>query len=80
MNPRADAPCVEVVETIAQLLEEAIRASGNRQVRRRVFPGVNHHFQRDPVGAREGYDRLPNQHLAPEVLSALCTWLRPTLR
>ncbi len=64
----------------AVLLERAIREGGNRRVERHLFPGVNHHFQRDPVGAREGYDRLPTQDLAPEVLDTLCTWLRATLR
>jgi dipeptidyl aminopeptidase/acylaminoacyl peptidase len=63
----------------AAMLERAIRAGGNRRVERRMFPGVNHHFQRDPVGAREGYDRLPVQALAPEVLDTLCRWLRKTL-
>ena len=47
---------------------------------RRLFPDVNHHFQRDPVGARAGYDRLPTQDLAPEVLKALCDWLPRALR
>jgi dienelactone hydrolase len=64
----------------AGLLEQAIRENGNRRVERTLFPGVNHHFQRDPVGAREGYDRLPTQDLAPEVLAALCSWLTATLR
>jgi uncharacterized protein len=64
----------------AVLLERAIREGGNRRVERRLFPGVNHHFQRDPVGAREGYDRLPTQDLAPEVLDTLCAWLGSTLR
>jgi dipeptidyl aminopeptidase/acylaminoacyl peptidase len=64
----------------AVLLERAIRDGGNREVTRRLFPGVNHHFQRDPIGAREGYDRLPTQDLAPEVLDALCSWLGATLR
>jgi uncharacterized protein len=64
----------------ARLLEEAVRAAGNGRVERRAFPGVNHHFQRDPIGAREGYDRLPTQDLAPEVLEALCAWLVKTLR
>jgi len=64
----------------ALLLERAIRENGNRRVERRLFPGVNHHFQRDPVGAREGYDRLPSQALAPEVLAALCSWLPASLR
>jgi dipeptidyl aminopeptidase/acylaminoacyl peptidase len=63
----------------ARRLEEAIRAGGNRRVERRLFPGVNHHFQRDPDGARAGYDRLPTQDLAPEVLQALCDWLPGTL-
>jgi dipeptidyl aminopeptidase/acylaminoacyl peptidase len=62
------------------MLERAIREGGNRRVERHLFPGVNHHFQRDPVGAREGYDHLPTQDLAPEVLQTLCTWLRATLR
>ncbi len=57
-----------------------IRAGGNHRVERRLLPGVNHHFQSDPIGAREGYDRLPTQQLAPEVLFALCSWLRAALK
>lgn len=64
----------------ARLLEVAIRENGNRRVERRLFRGVNHHFQRDAIGAREGYDRLPSQKLAPEVLATLCSWLRAALR
>ena len=64
----------------ARILEREIRAGGNRRVERRTFPGVNHHFQRDPIGAREGYDRLPTQDLAPEVLAALCAWLPRAMR
>lgn len=64
----------------ARMLERAILESGNRRVARQLFPGVNHHFQRDPIGAREGYDRLPDQRLAPEILTALCSWLRISLR
>ena len=63
----------------ARILERAIREAGNRQVELRLFPGVNHHFQHDPVGAREGYDELPTQDLASEVLEALCSWLSATL-
>jgi dienelactone hydrolase len=64
----------------ARLLERTIREAGNPKVELRLFPGVNHHFQHDPVGAREGYDKLPTQDLAPEVLDTLCSWLRTTLR
>jgi hypothetical protein len=63
----------------ARLLEEAVRSNGNSRVDRREFPGLNHHFQRDPIGAREGYDRLPTQDLAPEFLDALCAWLGATV-
>jgi dipeptidyl aminopeptidase/acylaminoacyl peptidase len=59
----------------ARLLEEAIRGGGNQRVTVRFFDRVNHHFQRDPVGAREGYDRLPTQDLAPEFLEAISDWL-----
>ena len=64
----------------ARLLEDAIRAGGNRRVERKLFPGVNHHFQRDPIGAREGYDLLADQKLAADVLETLCRWLGRTLR
>jgi dienelactone hydrolase len=64
----------------SRMLEDAIRGAGNRRVERRLFPGVNHHFQRDRVGAREGYDRLPTQDLAPEVLHGLCSWLGAAFR
>lgn len=63
----------------ARLLERAIREGGNDKVEVRLLPGVNHHLQRDPVGAREGYGTLPTQDLAPEVLDALCSWLGATL-
>jgi peptidoglycan/xylan/chitin deacetylase (PgdA/CDA1 family) len=45
----------------------------------RMFDNVNHHFQRDAVGARDGYDRLPVQALSQEVLAALGDWLGETL-
>lgn len=63
----------------ALLLERTIRRAGNRRVEVRTFEGVNHHFQKDPVGAREGYDRLPTQDLAPEVLRELCAGLAHAL-
>jgi len=59
----------------ARLLEQAIRGGGNQRVTVRFFEQVNHHFQRDPVGAREGYDLLPTQDLAPEFLEAISEWL-----
>lgn len=59
----------------SELLAKTIRAAGNDAVELVVFADLNHHFQRDAVGAREGYDTLANQAVAPEVLAALCSWL-----
>jgi uncharacterized protein len=63
----------------ASMLAEAMRAGGNARVTVRMLEGVNHHFQRDAVGARDGYDRLPVQALAPEALDAMGQWLEATL-
>lgn len=59
----------------ARTLSRTLREAGNAAVTLRFFPEVNHHFQHDPVGAREGYDHLPTQDLAPAVLRALGEWL-----
>ena len=61
-------------------LETAIREGGNRDVTRRLFEGLNHHFLLDPVGAPEGYTSLPSQDLAPELLTEMCEWLSAHLR
>jgi uncharacterized protein len=63
----------------ARTLSRTLREAGNAAVTLRLFPEVNHHFQHDPVGAREGYNRLPTQDLAPEVLQAMGEWLRGVL-
>lgn len=63
----------------ATMLEQAIKGAGNPRVTVRLFDSVNHHFQIDPVGAREGYDRLPTQDLAPQFLETISSWLAETL-
>jgi dipeptidyl aminopeptidase/acylaminoacyl peptidase len=63
----------------ATALADAMRSSGNARVTLRVFANLNHHFQRDSVGAREGYARLPTQDLAPEFLATVSDWLAHTL-
>lgn len=59
----------------ARTLEQAISESGNTRVRVRLFPTINHHFNVDPIGATDGYARLPSQAVAPVVLDAICGWL-----
>jgi fermentation-respiration switch protein FrsA (DUF1100 family) len=58
----------------ARLLERAIRESGNTRVELHLLPGINHHFQIDPIGATDAYDQLPSQALAPVVLDTMCAW------
>ena len=64
----------------ARILHDAMRTAGNERVMLRLFDDVNHHFQRDSVGARAGYYQLPTQDLAPEFLAEISQWLAATLR
>lgn len=64
----------------AKTLERAIGESGNHRVTLRLFENLNHHFNVDPKGATDGYDRLPSQALAPQFLETLASWLAMTLR
>ncbi len=49
----------------ARLLERAIREGGNRRVERRLFPGVNHHFQRDPSARAKATTGFPPRTWRP---------------
>lgn len=64
----------------ARTLDRAVREAGNPRVTLRLFEGLNHHFNVDPVGATDGYDRLKTQTLAPEFLETLSVWLARTSR
>ena len=63
----------------ARTLDRTLRTAGNRHITLKLFENLNHHFNVDPIGATDGYDRLPNQHLAPEFLETVSTWLSTTL-
>lgn len=63
----------------ALLIEDTLRDAGNGAVERHLFHDVNHHFQRDPIGARAGYDRLPSQALVPELHETICAWAKRVL-
>jgi len=64
----------------AKVLERTMQTAGNRRVTLRLFKNLNHHFNLDPIGATDGYDRLPSQSLAPRFLDAISSWLASTLR
>ncbi len=59
----------------ARTLERVMREAGNERVTLELFENLNHHFNLDPVGATDGYDRLPSQALAPVFLETLSSWL-----
>jgi len=63
----------------ARTLERVMRDAGNPRVTLRLFENLNHHFNLDPVGATDGYDRLVSQVLATEFLDTLSSWLARTL-
>jgi dipeptidyl aminopeptidase/acylaminoacyl peptidase len=63
----------------ARTLDRVMREAGNARVTLRLFENLNHHFNVDPVGATDGYDRLPTQARAPVFLQTLAGWLSQTL-
>jgi dienelactone hydrolase len=70
----------------AQMLADAFRAGGNRDVTVRMFPATNHLFLADSNGAFADatgalrYTRLPSLHVRPEVLGAIADWLSDRLK
>lgn len=65
----------QVTAEQAEVLEQALRAGGNRDVTRRMFAATNHLFVPDADGAPEGYLSLPDGNVRAEVLGALADWL-----
>lgn len=63
----------------ARSLERTMRESGNPRVTLKLFENLNHHFNEDPIGATNGYDRLPTQSLATRFTDTLAAWLARTL-
>ncbi|HET6229603.1 MAG TPA: alpha/beta hydrolase [Longimicrobiaceae bacterium] len=64
----------QVLPRQAGALGAAFREAGNPDVTVRVFPEVDHLMLRDPDGDPDGYEQLPSQRVAPEVLGALADW------
>jgi hypothetical protein len=57
-----------------------MRASGNRDVSVRLFPGVSHSLLYDPVGLNNGWAYLPTFLTCPDVLRSAVEWLAVRLR
>jgi fermentation-respiration switch protein FrsA (DUF1100 family) len=69
----------QVTAEQAPLIEQTLRAAGNRRVTSVIFPDRNHLFLRDADGSPAGYASLPGGHVDAEVMGALVRWLVETL-
>jgi fermentation-respiration switch protein FrsA (DUF1100 family) len=63
----------------AQLLEEAARASGNKDVTIHLFQGLNHLFLQAQTGAVSEYSSLQTTSISGEVLLTISEWLQSRL-
>jgi hypothetical protein len=70
----------QVTPEQAPALAEAFQEGGNTDVTMHVFPGLNHLFIPDPSGLPAGYNLLPTNKVAPEVLGMMTEWLVERLR
>ncbi|MDX2261441.1 MAG: alpha/beta fold hydrolase [Gemmatimonadales bacterium] len=69
----------QVTAEQAPLIEQTLRAAGNRRVTSVIFPDRNHLFLRDADGSPTGYASLPGGHVDAEVMGTLVRWLVETL-
>lgn len=56
--------------------ERAFRAAGNRDVTMRIFDEANHLLAQDRDGDPNGYGRLPQRAVRPDILAYLLGWLQ----
>ena len=63
----------------ADMLEQAAREGGNKNVTKQVFPTLNHLFLPSKTGALEEYSKLETTVIPDEVIKALGDWLVKTL-
>lgn len=60
-------------------IREALRKGGNRKVKTKKVPGLNHLFQHCTECTVQEYGRL-NETFSPEVMDIMFRWLKKTLR
>lgn len=64
----------------ADLLEQAARAGGNKNVTKQVFPNLNHLFLPAKTGGVDEYSKLETTSIPDEVLKTLGDWLVKNLK
>jgi alpha-beta hydrolase superfamily lysophospholipase len=70
----------QVTAEQAQMLEQAARRGGNKDVTVHVFPTLNHLFLPSKSGAELEYSKLETYSLSDEVLGTLADWLQLKLK
>ena len=58
-------------------IEEALKASGNRHVKIKMFPTLNHLFQHSDTGQISEYGKI-EETFAPEALTMISEWINNT--
>jgi dienelactone hydrolase len=71
---------LQVTADQAQMLEQAARKGGNRDITVRVFPRLNHLFLPAKSGEEREYTNLETYSLSDEFLSTLADWLQAKLK
>lgn len=70
----------QVTADQAEMLAEAARKAGNRDVTVRLFPNLGHLFLPSATGAGSEYTRLEADALSDEVLQVITDWLEVKLK
>jgi dienelactone hydrolase len=70
----------QVTPDQAPVLEQALKAGGNKDVTMKVFKDRNHLFLNDPSGFPGGYVKLPSGKIDGEVMGALADWVAAKLK
>jgi dienelactone hydrolase len=70
----------QVTADQAQMLEQAARKGGNKDVTVRIFPTLNHLFLPAKTGEEREYAKLETYELSNEFLSTLADWLQLKLK
>jgi dienelactone hydrolase len=70
----------QVTADQAQMLEQAARKGGNKDVTVRLFPTLNHLFLPSKSGEEREYTKLETYDLSDEFLGTLADWLRVKLK
>jgi dienelactone hydrolase len=65
----------QVTPDQAPIIEQTLKAAGNRDVTMRVFPARNHLFLPDSVGYPGNYGKIRDGRIGPDVMGPAADWI-----